>query len=56
MVSFSHSCSDDKPNIHEKGEVFSTKDPLKCPIDKLIDGVHFVGKQDGEVIELSMRQ
>lgn len=39
-----------------KGEVFSAEEPLKCPIDKLIDGVQFVGKHDGEVTELSMCQ
>ena len=56
MVSFNHSCSDDKSNIHEKSEVFSAEKPLKCPIDKLIDGVQFVGRHAGEVTELSMRQ
>ncbi|KAK9267904.1 hypothetical protein L1049_010341 [Liquidambar formosana] len=39
-----------------KGEGFSAEEPLKCPIDKLIDGVQFVGKHDGEVTELSMCQ
>ena len=39
-----------------KGKVFSAEEPLKCPIDKLIDGVQFVGKHDGEVTELSMCQ
>ncbi|KAA8519249.1 hypothetical protein F0562_013505 [Nyssa sinensis] len=39
-----------------KGEEFSAEEPLKCPIDKLIDGVQFVGKHDGEVTELSMCQ
>ncbi|XP_044462696.1 enhancer of mRNA-decapping protein 4-like isoform X2 [Mangifera indica] len=39
-----------------KGERFSGEEPLKCPIDELINGVHFVGKHDGEVSELSMCQ
>lgn len=39
-----------------KGEVFSAEEPLKCPVDKLIDGVQFVGKHDGEVTDLSMCQ
>lgn len=39
-----------------KGEVFSAEEPLKCPVDKLIDGVHFIGKHDGEVTDLSMCQ
>uniref|UniRef100_A0A5B7AN20 Putative enhancer of mRNA-decapping protein 4-like n=1 Tax=Davidia involucrata TaxID=16924 RepID=A0A5B7AN20_DAVIN len=39
-----------------KGEDFSAEEPLKCPIDKLIGGVQFVGKHDGEVTELSMCQ
>ena len=42
MVSFNHSCSDDKSNIHAKSEEFSAEKPPKCPIDKLIDGVQFV--------------
>ncbi|XP_059667172.1 enhancer of mRNA-decapping protein 4-like isoform X2 [Cornus florida] len=39
-----------------KGEEFSAETPLKCPIDKLIDGVQLVGKHNGEVTELSMCQ
>ena len=39
-----------------KGVVFLAEEPLKCPIDKLIDGVQFVGEHDGEVTELSMCQ
>ncbi|XP_024018764.1 enhancer of mRNA-decapping protein 4 [Morus notabilis] len=39
-----------------KGEVFSAEEPLKCPVDKLIDGVQFIGKHDGEVTDLSMCQ
>ncbi|CAK9180709.1 unnamed protein product [Ilex paraguariensis] len=39
-----------------KGEVFSAEEPLKCPVDKLIDGVQYVGSHDGEVTDLSMCQ
>ncbi|XP_068641530.1 enhancer of mRNA-decapping protein 4-like isoform X2 [Aristolochia californica] len=39
-----------------KGESFSAEEPLKCPTEKLIDGVQFVGKHDGEVTDLSMCQ
>lgn len=39
-----------------KGEVFSAEEPLKCPTDKLIDGVQLVGNHDGEVTDLSMCQ
>ncbi|CAJ1962778.1 unnamed protein product [Sphenostylis stenocarpa] len=39
-----------------KGENFSAEEPLKCSVDKLIDGVHLVGKHDGNVTELSMCQ
>lgn len=39
-----------------KGETFSAEEPLKCSVDKLIDGVHLVGKHDGDVTELSMCQ
>ncbi|KAK4254538.1 hypothetical protein QN277_009909 [Acacia crassicarpa] len=39
-----------------KGEAFSAEEPLKCSIDKLIDGVQLVGKHDGDVTELSMCQ
>ncbi|XP_028109811.1 enhancer of mRNA-decapping protein 4-like isoform X2 [Camellia sinensis] len=39
-----------------KGEVFSAEEPLKCPVDNLIDGIQFVGKHDGEVTDLSMCQ
>ncbi|XP_019418924.1 PREDICTED: enhancer of mRNA-decapping protein 4-like isoform X1 [Lupinus angustifolius] len=39
-----------------KGETFSAEEPLQCSIDKLIDGVHLVGKHDGNVTELSMCQ
>ncbi|KAM2613868.1 hypothetical protein TB2_028555 [Malus domestica] len=39
-----------------KGEPPSADEPLKCPVEKLIDGVQFVGKHDGEVTDLSMCQ
>ncbi|KAA8523509.1 hypothetical protein F0562_009932 [Nyssa sinensis] len=39
-----------------KGEVYSAEEPLKCPVEKLIDGVQFVGKHDEEVTDLSMCQ
>jgi hypothetical protein len=39
-----------------KGEVYSSEAPLQCPVDKLIDGIRFIGKHDGEVTALSMCQ
>lgn len=39
-----------------KGEKFSSDEPLKCPIEKLIDGIQLVGSHDGEVTDLSMCQ
>lgn len=39
-----------------KGESYSADKPLDCPVDKLIDGVQFIGKHDGEVTDLSMCQ
>lgn len=39
-----------------RGKGYSADDPLVCPIDKLIDGVSFVGKHDGEITDLSMCQ
>ena len=38
------------------GEAFVVDDPLRCPVDKLIDGVQLVGTHDGEVTDLSMCQ
>lgn len=32
------------------------EEPLRCSVDKLIDGVHLVGKHDKEVTDLSMCQ
>ncbi|KAK9057166.1 hypothetical protein SSX86_024533 [Deinandra increscens subsp. villosa] len=39
-----------------RGKVYSADEPLKCSVDKLIDGIHFVGKHDGEITDLSMCQ
>ncbi|KAL6567675.1 hypothetical protein OROGR_001343 [Orobanche gracilis] len=39
-----------------KGEKFSAEEPLKCPSDKLIDGIQLVGSHNGEVTDLSMCQ
>ncbi|KAL1081722.1 hypothetical protein V6Z11_D09G085500 [Gossypium hirsutum] len=39
-----------------KLEGFTAEEPLNCSVDKLIDGVQFVGKHDGELTELSMCQ
>ncbi|KAL6513964.1 hypothetical protein OROHE_019420 [Orobanche hederae] len=39
-----------------KGEKFSAEEPLKCPTDKLIDGIQLVGSHNGEVTDLSMCQ
>ncbi|XP_047341434.1 enhancer of mRNA-decapping protein 4-like [Impatiens glandulifera] len=39
-----------------KGEVYSAEEPLKCPIDKLLEGVQLVGTHEGEVTDLSMCQ
>ncbi|GAB2279786.1 hypothetical protein Dimus_014425 [Dionaea muscipula] len=39
-----------------KGELVTAEEPLVCPLDKLIDGIQFVGRHDGEVTDLSMCQ
>ena len=39
-----------------KLEGFSAEEPLNCSVGKLIEGVQFVGKHDGEITELSMCQ
>ncbi|XP_052207019.1 enhancer of mRNA-decapping protein 4 [Diospyros lotus] len=39
-----------------KAEVCSAEEPLKCPIDNLIDGVQHFGNHEGEVTDLSMCQ
>ncbi|KAK7387201.1 hypothetical protein VNO78_27790 [Psophocarpus tetragonolobus] len=38
------------------GEAFVADDPLRCPVEKLIDGVQLVGTHNGEVTDLSMCQ
>lgn len=35
---------------------FSAEEPVRCPIDKPIDGVQLVGKHDGEITDISMSQ
>ncbi|XP_042001748.1 enhancer of mRNA-decapping protein 4-like [Salvia splendens] len=39
-----------------KGEKYSAEEPLKCPIEKLIDGVQLIGSHDGKITDLSMCQ
>ncbi|XP_073309319.1 enhancer of mRNA-decapping protein 4-like isoform X1 [Primulina huaijiensis] len=39
-----------------KGEKISVDEPLKCAVDKLIDGIQLVGSHDAEVTDLSMCQ
>lgn len=39
-----------------KGKEFSADEPLKCPIEKLVEGVQLVGKHDAEVTDLSISQ
>nr|GMD77976.1 enhancer of mRNA-decapping protein 4-like [Ipomoea batatas] len=39
-----------------KDEVFSAGKPLRCPVDRLVEGVQLVGTHDGEVTDLSMSQ
>lgn len=39
-----------------KGAVFSADEPIRCPVDKLVDGVQLIGTHDGEVTDLSMCQ
>lgn len=39
-----------------RGKEFSADEPLKCPLEKLIDGVHIIGKHEGEVTDLSISQ
>ncbi|GJR26830.1 WD40 repeat-containing protein [Tanacetum coccineum] len=39
-----------------RGEVYSAEEPLICHVDKLINGIQFVGNHDGEVTDLSMCQ
>ena len=39
-----------------RGRDFNGEEPLQCTLDKLIDGVHLVGKHDGDVTDLSLSQ
>jgi enhancer of mRNA-decapping protein 4 len=39
-----------------RGKEFSADEPLKCPLDKLVDGVQLIGRHDGEVTDLSISQ
>ncbi|RZC45989.1 hypothetical protein C5167_038938 [Papaver somniferum] len=39
-----------------KGQTISSDEPLKCPVEKLLDGVQLVGKHETEVTDLSMCQ
>ncbi|KAL3503674.1 hypothetical protein ACH5RR_038123 [Cinchona calisaya] len=39
-----------------RGETYSAEDPLRCPGDKLIDGIQLVGNHDEEITDLSMCQ
>uniref|UniRef100_A0A0D3GFP2 Enhancer of mRNA-decapping protein 4 WD40 repeat region domain-containing protein n=1 Tax=Oryza barthii TaxID=65489 RepID=A0A0D3GFP2_9ORYZ len=39
-----------------RGMDFSREEPLKCPLDKLVDGVHLVGKHDADITDLSLSQ
>ncbi|PKI71461.1 hypothetical protein CRG98_008134, partial [Punica granatum] len=39
-----------------KGGVFSTEEPVRCPLEKPVDGVQIVGEHEGAVTGLSMCQ
>ncbi|XP_062222153.1 enhancer of mRNA-decapping protein 4-like [Phragmites australis] len=39
-----------------KGRDFTVEEPVKCHLEKLIDGVRLVGKHDGDVTDLSISQ
>ena len=39
-----------------RGKEFSADDPLKCSVDKVIDGIQFIGKHEGDVTDLSISQ
>ncbi|XP_064982072.1 enhancer of mRNA-decapping protein 4-like isoform X1 [Musa acuminata AAA Group] len=39
-----------------RGKEFLAEEPLKCHVEKLIDGVQITGKHDGEVTDLSISQ
>ncbi|WOL13921.1 enhancer of mRNA-decapping protein 4-like isoform X2 [Canna indica] len=39
-----------------RGKEFSADAPLKCSVEKLIDGVQLIGKHEGDVTDLSISQ
>lgn len=39
-----------------KGDVISEEEPIKCSLEKPIDGVYIVGRHDGDVTDLSICQ
>ncbi|URD92432.1 WD domain, G-beta repeat domain containing protein [Musa troglodytarum] len=39
-----------------RGKEFLAEEPIKCHVEKLIDGVQIIGKHDGEVTDLSISQ
>ncbi|RLN08971.1 enhancer of mRNA-decapping protein 4-like [Panicum miliaceum] len=39
-----------------RGRDFAVEEPIKCHLEKLIDGVRLVGKHDGDVTDLSISQ
>jgi hypothetical protein len=39
-----------------RGKDFTVEGPVKCHLEKLIDGVRLVGKHDGGVTDLSISQ
>uniref|UniRef100_A0A804PNI7 Enhancer of mRNA-decapping protein 4 n=1 Tax=Zea mays TaxID=4577 RepID=A0A804PNI7_MAIZE len=39
-----------------RGKDFTVEDPVKCHLEKLVDGVRLVGKHDGDVTDLSISQ
>ncbi|CAN6170198.1 unnamed protein product [Urochloa humidicola] len=39
-----------------RGKDFHAEEPLRCPLDKLIDGVNIVGKHGGDITDLSISQ
>jgi len=39
-----------------RGKDFTVEEPVKCHLEKLIDGVRLVGKHDGDMTDLSISQ
>lgn len=39
-----------------RGKDFTVEEPVKCHLEKLVDGVRLVGKHDGDVTDLSISQ